>query len=153
MRHILLKAFCCFANLFKAIISNSQDKTESVLSLVAKSRVVFTIFLVLLATSFVQFPFSSSTHQLLQTVSALSFDSVTVYFLDVGQGDSIFIKMINKTSSHRWRSKIRRFNCAVVSKQHQCNPNRFCDCYASRRRPYWRFSVSVDIDRHRCCSL
>jgi competence protein ComEC len=51
----------------------------------------------MLVTSFVQFPFSSSANQLLPMVSASSIDSVSVYFLDVGQGDSIFIKMENKT--------------------------------------------------------
>jgi len=63
------------------------------------SRVVPAIFLVILVlfTQFVQFPFSNSASNLFQTVSASTVDTVTVYFLDVGQGDSIFIEMENIT--------------------------------------------------------
>src|SRR3989304_999425 len=63
------------------------------------SRVVPAIFLVILVlfTQFVQFPFSNSASNLFQTVSASTVDAVTAYFLDVGQGDSIFIEMENIT--------------------------------------------------------
>lgn len=63
-----------------------------------RSRVAVALLLAILIASSIQFSHSNSKrHLFVSPVSASTVDNAVVYFVDVGQGDSILIKMENKS--------------------------------------------------------
>jgi competence protein ComEC len=63
-----------------------------------RSRVTIALSLLIVITSFIQFSsFNSESPLFISPVSASTIGDATIYYVDVGQGDSIFMKVENTT--------------------------------------------------------